>query len=113
MEDTVVDEGAGRAERHTLRLAWLQISRIECLIYRCRLVRSGSSVHPGDGGADLHLHLLRGKLEFLHHYCGTPWGGCLRHEIRGRDLSEMAAFGAKGIVGDRGSNEQRRNGRDP
>jgi hypothetical protein len=79
VEDTVVDEGAGRAERHTLRLAWLQISRIECLIYRCRRVRSGPSVHPGDGGADLHLHFLRGKLEFLHCYCGTPWGGCLRH----------------------------------
>jgi hypothetical protein len=29
VEDTVVDEGAGRAERHTLHLAWLQVSRIE------------------------------------------------------------------------------------
>ena len=29
VEDTVVDEGAGCAERHTLRLAWLQVSRVE------------------------------------------------------------------------------------
>ena len=31
MEDTVVDEGAGRAERHTLRLAWLQILVLNAL----------------------------------------------------------------------------------
>ena len=68
VEDTVIDEGARRAERYTLRLAWLQISRIERLIYGCRRVCGGSCIHPGDGGADLHLEILRSKLEFLHHH---------------------------------------------
>jgi hypothetical protein len=79
VEHTVVDKGAGRAEGYTLRLAWLQVSRVERPIYRCRRVRSGPSVRPGDGRAGLHLNLLRGKLEVLHRHCGAPWSGCLRH----------------------------------
>jgi len=29
VEDTMIDKGAGGAESHTLRLSWLQVSRIE------------------------------------------------------------------------------------